>query len=555
MKLRFSPTVLAVISGVMLVGAAVYVFGPFGRITAANQAVPRPVPAGDQEIVWLNAATSAETWERFVAAVHRLKDDRPELGLQIIEDATFPTQTAEVPELALSAHGSKQRLWFRWYKLTGDLGTSEWVQALVRRQPPPLAVIGGGSSDRARDLARELEGVRGRLPFAPLLLLTTATADQVDVDQQLMTIYPGRTFRFCFTNRQMAEAVADFIWSQDDLRPDSVPLYMVRWNDDPYSEDLFDQFHDVLGPEGFGKSLQRGRQLYSAARDWAWLTGRLMLGGVPPGLDLEGLRSDGLAPPAPIWSMPIPYSEGAFGRANRWEAEVADSLMTELAQHPAQSRPLLIVPAVPQPARRLLRALVQTAPVEAARFTVGTGDAIDFNTVYRDRNLAWSIQDLPFSLVFFCHRNPVDPLGFQAEDFANASGSDEDAVPDPFGKTSTGTQDLLLFRDIVATAVEAAYDGNRLRSSADDVQASLRDTRLPDGQERFDSEGNQASGTGEYVVCLRPVRVGDRVLPRARLQVWNRGGGRGNERAWIPVPVAGNPELTVTYGSGVRGQG
>ena len=68
------------------------------------------------------------------------------------------------------------------------------------------------------------------------------------------------------------------------------------------------------------------------------------------------------------------------------------------------------------------------------RFLVVNGDAIDFNTVYRDGNLTWPVQDLPFQLVFFCHRNPVYEEAFQPDVRA-----DDAAPPDPQGKTSTGT--------------------------------------------------------------------------------------------------------------------
>src|SRR5207244_1901898 len=131
--------------------ALVLVLGPTWRGLPANRAVPRPVPPGDQEVVWLNAATNAVAWERFVAAIRLLEND-PDLALQVVDDANaFPSQTITVPELAVAVRGCPGRLWFRWYKLTGDLDSGRWVQALIERDPPPLAIIGGGSSDRARD--------------------------------------------------------------------------------------------------------------------------------------------------------------------------------------------------------------------------------------------------------------------------------------------------------------------------------------------------------------------------------------------------------------------
>jgi hypothetical protein len=190
-----------------------------------------------------------------------------------------------------------------------------------------------------------------------------------------------------------------------------------------------------------------------------------------------------------------------------------------------------------------LRALMRTAPSEAGQFVVATGDGIDFNTVYRDRNLAWPVQDLPFDLVLFCHRNPVDASAFEPD-----TPGRETAVPDPGGRTSTGTQDLLLYRDIMETVARAAYQNNRLLASADDLRDNLADGRLADGRPRFDGKGNQVSGGGEYVVYLRPVRDRDRVLPRALLQVWNRSAGPEG-RGWARVPVAGRPELEVEYSS------
>ena len=501
----------------------------------SETSLTRPVPAGDQEVVWLNPATSGVGWERFVAAVRRLQADRPELGLEVAADANpFPSQTAEVPELAVAVKGAKGRLWFRWYKLTGDLGPAQWVERLARRDPPPLAIIGGGSSDRARELARELSSRLDRFASPPLLLITQAT-----LGQDLMQLYPGRTFRFCYPNRQMAEAVTDFIWSQADLRPDGLPIYCTRWTDDPYSEDLFEEFRAILEPEGpFGQRLQKAQLTKMLGRQWAWLGGWAGAGGVPPGLDLEGLRGAD-ARQDTFWSLRIPYSVGSYFRPNHWEEEAASYLVDRLDAQPGQQRPLLVLPATPQPARRFLRALVRMGSGEDRRFVVATGDGIDFNTIYRDRNFAWSIQDLPMTLVLFCHRNPVDPEAFRP------APPGDTTPPDPNGPTSTGTQDLLLYQDIVETLVKTAYTPEGLRAAGDSLARALGEIG------RFDPDGDLRGGPGEFVVCLRPVRQGDRVLPRARLQVWNRTTDPSSVRRWQAVPVAGQTELEVIYSSGI----
>src|SRR5438874_1989635 len=57
---------------------------------------------------------------------------------------------------------------------------------------------------------------------------TTATPEVVlgldGCPVRLMEVYPGRSFRFCFTDEQMAQAVVDFVWSRPELRPYGNPL-------------------------------------------------------------------------------------------------------------------------------------------------------------------------------------------------------------------------------------------------------------------------------------------------------------------------------------------
>jgi hypothetical protein len=211
--------------------------------------------------------------------------------------------------------------------------------------------------------------------------------------------------------------------------------------------------------------------------------------------------------------------------------------MDEYLKQPNQRRPLLVMPANPPTGRRFLRALVRIAPVEAGRFVVAAGDAIDFSTIYRDRRLAWPIQDLPVALVIFCHRNPVDPGAFQPDD-RHKRGT----IPDPTGKTSTSTQDLLLYQDIVAALARASYRGGELLGDPDAVSAGMREERGKDARPRFDDEGNQPGGAGEYVVWLEPVREGDRVKPQAVLQIWNRSSEPDGGRAW-----ALKQRMTIDY--------
>jgi hypothetical protein len=554
------PTTLFLLSAVLALGVAAYALWPGRGGTAANRATPRSVPPGDQEIVWLYAATQTETWERLVNGLRRLVSDHPELGLEIVEDGNaFPTQSTTVPELAVTVGKSRHRLWIRWYKLTSDQNTHDWVDILTRRQPPPLAIMGGGSSDRAYDLARELQAVRERLAAPPLLAITSATADQVVIEtdewepvvvgdkvyqerkrvkQELMAVYPDRSFRFCFTNRQMTRAVTTFIWSQPELRPDADPVYLPVWEDDPYSQDLAERFLDVL----------RLRAVKAGARAWVWQAG----GGFP--LDLTTIYRGDYPLVSRFVQVNIPHGIGTVIQPNEWEAQAAEKLTDELeGQRPPQQRALLALPApAAQPARRFLHGLLRTIPAQADRFVVAMADSFDFNTVYRDRNVTWPIQDVPFSLVFFCHRNPVDPVAFEPDDPARAA-----VVPDPGGKTTTGTDYLILYRDVAEALIRAAYQGGDLATSADELRVHLRSARLQDGQlvfggagrELFDALGDRHSNSGEYVVWLEPLRGEDnRVLPRARLRVY-RADATGAAR-WRQETIAGRPELIVEYGPG-----
>jgi len=539
----FRPSILIALSAAVVVGAVIVVFQ---GSPAQSRPLPLPVRAGEHEIVWLYPATNAASWERFVAAVRRaverLRRDRP--GVQADDQSAFPQQTAAVPEVSLSGDGLGPRFIFRWYKLTGAWKTCDWIEALLARQPPPLAIIGGNSSDSAYELATCLNRNAAKLPaqHRPLLLLTNATADKVapytedEVNRMaseetatvpMTQLYPGRTFRFCFTNKQMAAAVSDFIWGCDDLRPDKDPVYMAQWNDDSYSRDLID---------GFGTALRQvmARDL---ANQWTWMVNQLLF-NFPPGL-AGGIFPEQRLPTDPneersasTFCLGIPpalhridSSVGSFDTPNRYEAKVAGEMLDALLFQ-AQYRPLLIVAGQTQPSRRFLRGLVRGMPSLSKRvqIVVATGDAIAFNTVYRDRDVAWNIQDLPFALVFFCHRNPIDAAaGFRA-------GSGKDSARD--STAETGTEDVLLFGDIVEALVQAGapvmgapcVDAAELTERLVEVQ--WNDDRIGPGSAGvplFDREGQRRNGTGEHVVCLQPLwneDFKDRLLPCATLSVW-----------------------------------
>jgi len=426
----------------------------------------------------------------------------------------------------------------------------------LHRTPPPLAIIGGNTSDAARELATLLQNAAAELPqdARPLLLFTTASADEVmprpaksanpappaaDVTPVRLTqIYPDRTFRYCFTNKQMATTATRFLWQYDDLRPDSDTVNMVCWDDDAYSRDLVFAFWQSLQAIGASTPAER-----------AWALGCLLRGASQPDLGslfvpYQPLGSSGLALRLDIRMgellnpLRIDSSVGSFEMPNRTESQNAVLLLKSLVEHPDQSRPLLVVTGQSGPSRRFLRALEQNAPEQTRRCVVVTGDAISFNTIYRDGAVTWPIQDLPYRLVLFCHHNPIDEdAGFLSfEEITDAAGLTR----------TTGTEDVLLYADIVASLALCYEREGQVCAGAQQLGERFRDLRLregklgfdPGGRPLFNKDGNRHSGTGEHIVYLAPQFQGPRVLPRAVIEVWSwrtEGIGESSTSSWSKV--------------------
>lgn len=416
---------------------------------------PLPVPNGDQEVAWIHPATSSNTWEHFVKGAHFVADEID--GLEVDSESAFPDSTTAVPEVILGLGSSNQRLRIRWYKVTSRSDAAGWVASLRSRLRPPLAIIGGDNSARAQELAEALnDEVNG-----PLLLLTTATAVDVAAEsiiatpsdpalpggawRELMMIYPERTFRFCFNNEQIAEAVIEFLQSRPELRPGS-RTFGLEWADDPYSLDLSLRYKDCLTQDE------------------------------PFGLPRLGQSR-------------INYSTGQFERANPQEAETIDWLIDTIPRDTGE-RSLLILPIGAAPARRILHGLCAASPLIGEDLVAVTGDSISWNVVYRDRAFAWDIQSLPVPLVAFSHQSPV------------AWGSAEALPPWPHS-----TDDVLANADLVKVVVRAAFGilaGHEplgLAQTPEELRQRMR--QLP--VNFFDSQtGDRLRGTGECIIYLRP---------------------------------------------------
>jgi hypothetical protein len=500
-----------VVAGLLIVAATVSVgvvsvWWSRGHTPPAR---PRPVPDGDQEIAWLHTPTAYEAWDHFVRALKRI-ERRGTIPHFFADDAhAYPHRTTAVPEMIIGRADRVGRLHVRWYKVTEAVPQSRWVELLLQRSPAPLAIIAGWSSDRAAELAEALRDAPH--PDKPVLLLTAATAEQVATDAAmtgpagplLLSLY-DRTFRFCFSNRQMAEALSDFLLSEPSLRPHAgadpwllatgtawcnpwaaaasllaseIPAFAIDWQDDPYSLDL---------------SLHLRREL---TRRCSTLAGgpRLVL-----------IRSQ------------IPFSTGPVHQPNTAEADAIRHLLQHLP--PPPQRTLLLVPTVTVPARRVLQALVQEESEVGQRLVAVTGDGISVNTLFRDREVAWPIRTLPIPIVLFTH---ADPFAWD-EPVDGERLADGYALPaPPPGRACSTTEDVEHFRRLIEVLISAAYqsDPPALLSSPEQLSHALRRLEPP----FFDAGGNRRGGSGEHIVILRPFppRVED-PLAEAVLEVYTR---------------------------------
>ena len=458
------------------------------------------LPVGDQEIAWIHAATSGLIWDQFVRGVQRFEasEEGRRLGLSASYERANPEQTTAIPEIVLSRQGCSQRLHVRWYKLTSATDADSWVRVFRARKQPPLAIIGGSSSDRARDLALALRrGWDHAETPPPVLCITTATADRVWVpegpgsgrDVPLHSLYAGRTFRFCFTNSQMADALVGFLLDRPDLAlpvPERLlagmlaqtvagqplaaaaaglasavrPVLSLAWEDDPYSLDLAEHLRQFL------------------ERRTGW----------------------------PVEEHRIAYSTGEVLRSNRPESKALRAIASD-ADTRLPNPPVILLPIGERPLRRVLRSLAAIDPRTASEAVVLTGDALSLDVVYRDRGVLWPLSELPFSLVFFAHE---DPVGWPEQ--ADAGDTD--------GNDPSATHDLLLNVRIVRLMTQAAWreapSGHlALARSADELLDALRQYQPA----LFDGDGNRLGTSGAYLICLRPHRPGAGTA-EATIQVW-----------------------------------
>jgi hypothetical protein len=429
---------------------------------AKPTATPQPVAANEVEFAWLHTTTNSTTWERFISGLMRLRRTIP--GLEIDDSRAFLDSTTAIPELRITRVGHPTTVRIRWYKLQNEVTTQDWIAALSQRTPAPVAIIGGGSTDRAIELTRALVKTTTWQGPAPALILTTATADD-DGETGLTEQYKDRTFRFCFTNSRMAEAVLDYLKTHPFLTGATQPVsfFSVYWEDDRYSIDLCNRFRDAV------------TQLWPKETD---------------------RRFEGL------WR--IPFSVGGFESPNDFERQTATDIARQMKQLPADRPIVLILPAIVLPAKRLLQAILDAEPSLSERFVVVTGDGIPVNAVMRDGEFAWPVHTMPVPLLLFTHENPFawDDPTTPAQGYALA-------------KPNT-TEEQMHFCELGRRLITTTLHTEKPRlMNADDL---LKELRLQ--TEFFQANGERQSGTGEHVVMLSQPRM------NPTLTVYRRGAGR-----------------------------
>ena len=509
--LRKSQTAVLILLGGSFCIAFYLLLLSFGIFSAEGETQAADVPAGCQEIVWLESASAFGDWERIAEAVQWVVDNPPDSGkpwkLKVKQEVS--TLESEIPEIVLWQEGHEdQKLFIRWYKFSSELEIPQWIDKLTKRPTPPLAIVGGTNTRRAVELSKVLDKNRKSWSGqAPLFLITTATSDLAG-DRPLMDYYKKRNYRFSFTNSRMTEAVFDFvpnhpeIWQDNFITPEGITsllattnpiastgltssfvyghryaMYTVTWKDDKFSEDLGNKFGDVF------------REHYP-----------------------DNKRNT-------LSLNEIPQNIGDYYTLTKMDIYAQRLVFDTHLQKHDNTRKYLVLPTGSQRASRFLRTTVNMAPQMIENMVVLSGDSISFNSIYRDRIREWNILDLPVPLVFFCHRNPVD----------EASGFRVQPTNEKPWATS-GTQDLLLYRDIFDAVLQACFRKNQLIADADTLDKTLQSARWHrervtlngHGVALFDANRNRQKGTGEHVVLMKPLRDGLTLLARSNISVWYR---------------------------------
>ncbi|HZZ80368.1 MAG TPA: hypothetical protein VFE62_17830 [Gemmataceae bacterium] len=530
-------------------GAAIYQTAAWwGGWGMGNDSQVKPLDGNDQEIAFIEPATSIDEWGRLVTSLQltevnwpRINPDLPVLKVSLAD--AFPALSADVPEVVFSFAGNPaQKLRLRWYKITGEHDAASWVRKLRERRRQPLAIVGGGTTGRAIKLAYTLKKAYGDDPEqpAPALIFTTATSEKTTSGKSLIHVYAGRTFRFSFTNERMVEALLQFVERRrvpEEDRSWAHNLWVNKNNDSATLAAV------VAGMAGSGDYCQAwvAMQTFPYLQPYAmhavtWQDERYSQ-------DMTDLFEKKLSERSPLAEFfhenSIRYGVGGFFHPSPQEQDAVGIFLARPT--PVTPHSFLLLPTQTVRMRRFLINLRQRSPQDARNLVILNGDAISFHSVYRDRDVTWNILDLPYSLIFFTHRNPIDhSAGFVWTKGENGNGGN--SFPP---RSTTGTQDVLLYRDIFEALLYAASDKGTILGDPLQVRRRLHATcwyepplGKPDQEAArvcnaevhaikgehlplFDADGDRRSHTGEHIVWVKPNFTGDRVDLTGKISVWS----------------------------------
>lgn len=152
--------------------------------------------------------------------------------------------------VTVATERDNRRLRFTWRPAHGEVETAMVVRDLAARSPSPLAIVGSSNTAMTVALAHGLaESKAGR--DRPMLLIPWATTSETpartaDGDRvPLLSLYPGRSFRFCPDNARLASLVTRAVRANDRDHPPGLVL-LLRDPADPYSVDLARGFEAAI---------------------------------------------------------------------------------------------------------------------------------------------------------------------------------------------------------------------------------------------------------------------------------------------------------------------
>jgi hypothetical protein len=160
------------------------------------------------------------------------------------------------PASVVVSTSSGRAIRFTWCQARGSLETRNAVRRLLAGRSPPIACVGSANTALTIELALALgeAGAAAR----PLLLLPWATSNRATVAAEpvrLLDLLPGRMFRFCPSNREVAELAIDCVMREHAGR-DPGRILMAIDSADPYSIDLAAAFRAAIEARGLAPPIE-----------------------------------------------------------------------------------------------------------------------------------------------------------------------------------------------------------------------------------------------------------------------------------------------------------